>query len=114
MKTLKHLGKVRRLVALPLLLLVYTLIAVGCKKNEEVEEKPVISVQAVHPRIDSITEEIAADATLAPVAQAAILPKIVAPVRTFYVQRGSTRGCGSPSGRPTWSRPKPLSTWTTP
>ena len=77
-------------MATPLLLLPLCAFCLnGCKKAAETEEKPVITVQAVHPEIGSITEEISADATLAPVAQAAILPKVVAPVRTFYVQRGS-------------------------
>src|SRR6185437_13762877 len=39
--------------------------------------------------IGEISEHIMADATLSPLAQAAISPKITAPVRTFYVQRGS-------------------------
>lgn len=37
----------------------------------------------------AIAEHIPADAVLAPLAQAAISPKITAPVRHFYVQRGS-------------------------
>lgn len=61
----------------------------GCKKTEEDTSKPTITVQAVHPEVGAITETIEADAVLAPVAQAAILPKISAPVRKFYVQRGS-------------------------
>lgn len=61
----------------------------GCKRADDTAEKPVVTVQAVHPATCSITEEINADATLAPVAQAAILPKVTAPVRKFYVQRGS-------------------------
>ena len=60
----------------------------GCKKADDTADKPVVTVQAVHPGSGSITEEIDADATLAPVAQAAILPKVTAPVRKFYVQRG--------------------------
>jgi multidrug efflux pump subunit AcrA (membrane-fusion protein) len=40
-------------------------------------------------QVQPITEHITADAILAPVAQAAISPKITAPVRKFYVQRGS-------------------------
>jgi HlyD family secretion protein len=60
----------------------------GCKKADDTADKPVVTVQAVHPGTGSITEEIDADATLAPVAQAAILPKVTAPVRKFYVQRG--------------------------
>jgi len=46
-------------------------------------------VQAVHPQKGEISEEIVADATLAPLAQAAISPKVTAPVKKFYVQRGS-------------------------
>ncbi|WP_353068218.1 efflux RND transporter periplasmic adaptor subunit [Tunturibacter empetritectus] len=61
----------------------------GCKKADDSADKPVVTVQAVHPTSGSITEEIDADAILAPVAQAAILPKVTAPVRKFYVQRGS-------------------------
>ena len=47
-------------------------------------------VQAEHPETGEIcAEHIMADATLSPFAQAAISPKITAPVKTFYVQRGS-------------------------
>jgi adhesin HecA-like repeat protein len=48
-----------------------------------------VTVQAEHPEVGEISERIVADATLSPVAQAAISPKITAPVREFYVQRGS-------------------------
>jgi HlyD family secretion protein len=63
-------------------------LASGCKKVE-VTPATEVTVQAVHPQIGSISEEIAGDATLAPLAQAAISPKVTAPVRKFYVQRGS-------------------------
>ncbi len=46
-------------------------------------------VQAAHPVWGSISEQITADATLAPLAQAAIAPKVTAPVKKFFVQRGS-------------------------
>jgi multidrug efflux pump subunit AcrA (membrane-fusion protein) len=46
-------------------------------------------VQAQRPERGEITEHILSDATLSPRAQAAISPKITAPVRAFYVQRGS-------------------------
>lgn len=60
----------------------------GCKKAEDTVA-PVVSVQGVHPQRSSISEQITADATLAPLAQAAISPKVTAPVKKFYVQRGS-------------------------
>ncbi len=46
-------------------------------------------MQAEQPEKGEISEHILADATLSPLAQAAISPRITAPVRRFYVQRGS-------------------------
>ncbi len=63
-------------------------LANGCKKAEDTVA-PVVYVQAVHPQRSGISEQITADATLAPLAQAAISPKVTAPVKNFYVQRGS-------------------------
>ncbi len=68
-------------IALPLALLP------GCKK--EAAPEPEVTVQAEHPEQGPLAEHIVADAVLAPLAQAAIAPKISAPVRRFYVQRGS-------------------------
>jgi len=59
----------------------------GCKK--EAEPEPLVIVQAEHPELGPIAEHIAADAVLAPLAQAAIEPKISAPVHKFLVQRGA-------------------------
>ena len=67
--------------ALPMVLLP------GCKKEAAPETD--VTVQARHPEQGAISERIAADAILAPIAQAAIAPKISAPVARFYVQRGS-------------------------
>jgi RND family efflux transporter MFP subunit len=64
-------------------------VATGCKKSADEAVTPEVTVAAEHPERGSISEEIAADATLAPLAQAAISPKVTAPVRKFYVQRGS-------------------------
>ena len=68
-------------VALPILLLS------GCKQEQE--PAPEVTVQAAHPEQGQISERIVADAILTPLAQAAIEPKISAPVKEFYVQRGS-------------------------
>jgi multidrug efflux pump subunit AcrA (membrane-fusion protein) len=68
-------------VALPLALLP------GCKKEAAPETE--VTVQAEHPEQGPIAEHITADAVLAPLAQAAIAPKISAPVRKFYVERGT-------------------------
>ncbi len=60
----------------------------ACSKSAETAPSEV-DVQAAHPQRGEISEQIAADATLAPLAQAAISPKVTAPVKKFYVQRGS-------------------------
>lgn len=71
-----------------LLILIAILFPLGCSKPAATPA-PEVYVQAVHPAQGSISEQITADATLAPLAQAAISPKITAPVKKFYVQRGS-------------------------
>lgn len=79
----------RAAASLLLLAVPFGLASAGCKKKEAEAEKPVVSVEAVHPETGAITEDIASDATLAPVAQAAIQSKITAPIKQFYVQRGA-------------------------
>lgn len=66
-------------------------IVTGCKKagNEVEESNAAVAVQAEHPSVGPISEQITADAILAPLAQAAIVPRISAPIRAEYVQRGS-------------------------
>ncbi len=75
-----------RLVLLGALSLLPVLVA-GCKKEAAPEVQ--VTVQAEHLEQGPIAEHIVADAVLLPQAQAAIEPKISAPVREFYVQRGS-------------------------
>ena len=79
----------RRLRLYPMLVAAATLPLVflpGCKKDAP---PPVeVTVQAEHPEQGPISEQISADAILAPVAQAAIAPKISAPIKKFYVERG--------------------------
>ena len=61
-------------------------LAAGCGKAATPETQ--VTVQAEHPELGAIAELVTADAVLAPTAQAAIAPKITAPIRKFYVQRG--------------------------
>src|SRR5579863_4279189 len=77
----------QQLRALSCVVLIPTLFATGCKKEET--PAPEVTVQAEHPEQGSISDHITADAILAPLAQAAIVPKITAPVKKFYVQRGT-------------------------
>jgi len=61
----------------------------GCKSTADSETATLVTVQAERPEVGEISEHIMADATFSPLAQSAISPKITAPVRAFYVQRGS-------------------------
>ncbi|WP_035349064.1 efflux RND transporter periplasmic adaptor subunit [Edaphobacter aggregans] len=61
----------------------------ACKKQADEEAQALVTVQAERPEMGEISEHIMADAVFSPLAQAAISPKISAPVKEFYVQRGS-------------------------
>jgi len=77
-----------RILKPSLILFCASLLLVGCKKDEATPT-PEVYVQAAHPEQESISEQISADAILSPLAEAAISPKVTAPVKKFYVQRGS-------------------------
>ncbi len=61
----------------------------GCKKKEEEAPEVAVAVQAQHPMRGAISEEVNADAVLAPLAQAAMASRISSPIRAEYVQRGA-------------------------
>lgn len=65
---------------------VFVLSLAGCKTKEAPSTEVI--VQAEHPEQAAISEQINTSAVLMPLAQAAIAPKITAPVEKFYVQRG--------------------------
>jgi HlyD family secretion protein len=66
---------------------VISVIATGCSK-EKVED-PVVSVTAAKVKTGTVQRIVEADAVLFPLQQAAIVPKLTAPVKQFYVKRGS-------------------------
>ena len=71
------------------LLFVMCLIALaGCGKKEEKEAEPVVPVQVTAAKLDSIRRIVTSDAVLYPRNQASVVPKISAPVKKFYVNRG--------------------------
>jgi HlyD family secretion protein len=63
----------------------------GCtaKKAEAPAEEHVVTVDVAPVLSTSISLKVTADALLYPLQQAAIVPKISAPVKKFYVDRGS-------------------------
>lgn len=60
----------------------------GCSKHDEKEAEPVVPVQVTAVRRDAIRRIVTADAVLYPQDQASVTPKISAPVRRFYINRG--------------------------
>jgi HlyD family secretion protein len=74
--------------ATALALITGSLVLSGCKKPEEAVTAPV-PVQAEKAVSKPLTEYVSADTVLVPQAQAAIVPKISAPVQRFLVQRGA-------------------------
>jgi HlyD family secretion protein len=65
------------------------LAASGCSKGAEVEAAPTVTVQVGAAENQTIERKVTAEGTLYPLEQSAIVPKISAPVRKFYVERGS-------------------------
>jgi HlyD family secretion protein len=60
----------------------------GCSKGPA-DKEPTVSVQAVAAEKTTLQQTIVTQAVLFPLQQAAITPKISAPVHRFYVNRGS-------------------------
>jgi len=74
------------------LMLVCTLALNSCKKRGAADDnggESAVAVQAEHPTVGPLAEEISADAILAPLSSAAIASRISAPIRVEYVQRGA-------------------------
>ena len=64
------------------------LFAIGCSRTEEKEPEPVVPVQTAPVQRSTIQRIVKAQGILYAVTQAALMPKISAPVRQFHVHRG--------------------------
>jgi HlyD family secretion protein len=84
--TLQRRGDLRFVLSV-FLVIFLTLLCAACSK-EKVEEAAV-PVKAASVQKTSIQRIVAADAVLFPLQQSALVPKISAPVKTFYVNRGA-------------------------
>lgn len=78
-------GRVRPLVAVLSCATAVLLAGCGAKKPAE----PVVNVQVAKAEKADISDVVEGDAILYPVDQAILTPKIAAPIRRFYVERGS-------------------------
>jgi HlyD family secretion protein len=66
-----------------------TLVLSGCSKVGVAEAAPTVTVQVGAAENETIERKVIAEATLYPLEQSAIVPKINAPVKKFYVEKGS-------------------------
>src|SRR5437899_4074413 len=66
-----------------------TLISSGCSRGgDSVEAAPTVTVQVGAAENQTIERKVIAEATLYPLEQSAIVPKISAPVKKIYVKKG--------------------------
>lgn len=61
----------------------------GCSHTGAAETNPTVTVQVGAAENQTIERKVSAEATLYPLEQSAIVPKISAPVKKFYVEKGS-------------------------
>src|SRR5258706_8484396 len=65
------------------------ILAAGLGCSSEKPAEPTVSVQVVPVNKTTIEQTVTSEAVLYPLAQSAIVPKISAPIKAFYVNRGS-------------------------
>jgi HlyD family secretion protein len=65
------------------------LLSSGCGKGGVAEASPTVTVQVGAAENETIERKVISEATLYPLEQSAIVPKIIAPVKKFYVDKGS-------------------------
>ncbi len=69
----------------PIILIIAS--GLGCSSEKPAE--PTVGVQVVPVKKATIEQTVTSEAVLFPLAQSAIVPKISAPIKAFYVNRGS-------------------------
>jgi HlyD family secretion protein len=79
-----------KLIYAPVCVVVLLAGAQGCSRTADPPAGPAaVPVQTVRATLRTITDVVHTEGVLFPVRQASLSPKISAPVRTFYVNRGS-------------------------
>jgi HlyD family secretion protein len=78
-----------RLIFILSLAAIIAVIASGLGCSSEKPAEPTVSVQVVPVKKATIEQTVTSEAVLYPLAQSAIVPKISAPIKAFYVNRGS-------------------------
>lgn len=85
-----------RAVMWPAAVVIACAVCAACGGKGEQETAPVVTVDVAPVLLSSIQRTIRADGVLYPRQQAAIVPKISAPIRKTYVQRGARVRAGQP------------------
>ena len=83
------MGGIRPAKAGHYVLLASLLATLACGGKKEEETAPVVTVDVAPVLVSKIQRTVRADGLLYPRQQAAIAPKISAPVKKWYVQRGN-------------------------
>src|SRR6267143_1516900 len=78
-----------RLIFILSLAAIITVVASGLGCSSEKPAEPTVGVQVVPVKKTTIEQTVTSEAVLYPLAQSAIVPKISAPIKAFYVNRGS-------------------------
>ena len=78
----------------PIAAVVACALAAGCGSKEEQEQAPIVTVDVAPVLSSQIQRTIRVDGLLYPLQQAAIVPKITAPVKKMYVERGARVNAG--------------------
>ncbi|HEV2234694.1 MAG TPA: efflux RND transporter periplasmic adaptor subunit [Terriglobia bacterium] len=78
-----------RAMVLPYLLTALCVALAGCSKKAAPEAAPTVRVQVAIAEKTSIQHKVSGDAVLYPLNQASMVPKISAPIKKYYVNRGS-------------------------
>jgi len=78
-----------RLIFILSLAAIITVVASGLGCSSEKPAEPTVGVQVVPVKKSTIEQTVTSEAVLYPLAQSAIVPKISAPIKAFYVNRGS-------------------------
>src|SRR5262245_32732756 len=79
----------RSLLTCASVLFLFLISSCSAKKEEPESEEHVVTVDVAPVLSSPISLKVTADALLYPFQQAAIVPKIAAPVKKFYVERGA-------------------------
>lgn len=87
--SLKGIRPLGALMALPALLPAAAFLMFACSSKQGGEVEPDVTVQAATVETSTIQANISTNAVLYPRDQAAMIPKIIAPIKKFYVVRGS-------------------------